>query len=383
VSHPRIPLSEPCLNGRELEYLAQCVDTNMVSSVGPFVERFEAAFAEFVGVPYAVACSSGTAALHVAMLLSRIAPGDCVAVSSFTFIASVNAVTYAGADPLLVDSEMRTWNLDTEELHDHVVQASEDGRRLPKAIEAVHVLGRPADLEPLLELHDHFGTLIIEDAAESLGAKYPSGPSAGHQVGTVGDIGCFSFNGNKVITTGGGGMIVTTDTALAERARHLTTQARLPGPDYDHDEVGYNYRMTNVAAALGLAQLEQLPEFLARKRDIADRYRAGFEDVERLLFASIPRDMCASWWLSSVLLRDVASRDSTINALQRMGIEIRRLWKPIHKQRPYQNALRIGGTRAEELHARGIALPSSVHLSVEAQQRVIDAIISVLSNDNA
>ena len=267
-----IPLLEPHLGGNEADYLAECVRTNQVSSVGPFVERFEREFAAAVGARHAIACASGTAALHVALQLAGAGPGRTVAVSTFTFVASVNAVRYTGADPLLVDSEPGTWNLHAQLLHDEVVRRARLGRPIPDVVEVVHVLGHPADLEPVLALRDRFGIRVVEDAAESLGASYVAGPLAGRQVGTIGDLGCFSFNGNKTITTGGGGMIVTGDAALAARARHLSTQARLPGLGYVHDTVGYNYRLTNVAAALGLAQLEQLPRFLAAKRSLAGRY---------------------------------------------------------------------------------------------------------------
>jgi dTDP-4-amino-4,6-dideoxygalactose transaminase len=362
-----IPLIEPQLGGNEARYLAECVRTNQVSSVGPFVERFEREFAAAVGAPHAVACVSGTAALHVALRLSGAGPGRTVAVSTFTFIASVNPVRYTGAEPLLVDSEPRTWNLDAQLLHDEVVRRARLGRSLPDVIEVVHVLGHPAELEPVLALRDRFGIRVVEDAAESLGASYAAGPLAGRQVGTVGEFGCFSFNGNKTITTGGGGMIVTADAGLAARARHLTTQARLPGIGYRHDAVGYNYRLTNVAAALGVAQLEQLPRFLAAKRAIADRYGAM---LAGLPVTPAPGTDWArpSHWLYSVLLPG-PERDRVLAALHSAGVSARPLWMAVHHQAPYLAAERIGGAVAEDLHRRGVSLPSSTSLSTMDQAR--------------
>jgi dTDP-4-amino-4,6-dideoxygalactose transaminase len=371
-----IPLLEPHLGGNEAYYLAECVRTNQVSSVGPFVERFEREFAAAVGARHAIACASGTAALHVALQLAGAGPGRTVAVSTFTFVASVNAVRYTGADPLLVDSEPGTWNLDAQLLHDEVVRRARLGRPIPDVVEVVHVLGHPADLEPVLALRDRFGIRVVEDAAESLGASYVAGPLAGRQVGTIGDLGCFSFNGNKTITTGGGGMIVTGDAALAARARHLSTQARLPGLGYVHDTVGYNYRLTNVAAALGLAQLEQLPQFLTAKRALAARYAT--------LLAGLPVTPAPgadwarpSYWLYSVLLP--GDRDRILTALHAAGVGARPLWMATHQQAPHAGVERIGGAVAEDLHRRGLSLPSSTSLSTVDQGRVVSALFAALS----
>ena len=371
-----IPLVEPHLGGNEARYLAECVRTNQVSSVGPFVDRFEREFAAAVGARHAIACASGTAALHVALRLAGAGPGRTVAVSTFTFVAPVNAVRYTGADPLLVDSEPGTWNLDARLLHDEVVRRARLGRPIPDVVEVVHVLGHPAELEPVLALRDRFGIRVVEDAAESLGASYATGPLAGRQVGTVGDLGCYSFNGNKTITTGGGGMIVTADAALAAQARHLSTQAKLPGVGYVHDTVGYNYRLTNVAAALGVAQLEQLPRFLAAKRSIADRYASALADLP---VTPAPRADWArpSHWLYSVLLP--GDRDRVRTALNAAGVGARPLWMATHRQAPYAGAERIGGAVAEDLHLRGLSLPSSPGLSTPDQDRTVDALAAALA----
>lgn len=369
-----VPLAVPQLEGNEAKYVQECLDTNFVSSVGPFVGRFEREFAGYVGARHAVACASGTAALHVAMEVLGAAPGKLVAVSDFTFIASVNAVVYTGAEPYAVDSERTTWNLDADLLHADVVRRARDGRPLPHLIEVVHVLGHPADLEPLIDLRERFGIPILEDAAEALGATYATGTLAGRHVGTVGDIGCFSFNGNKTITTGGGGMIVTDDGELAARAKHLTTQAKTSSRGYVHDEVGYNYRLTNVAAAIGLGQLEQASRFLAAKRAIAERYDAALSGLPG---EPPPRAGWAepSFWLYSLLLeRGGVQRDCVLDSMEAAGIQARPLWPPLHRQPPYASIARLGGDVADDLFERGLSLPSSVGLTADEQERVISAL---------
>jgi aminotransferase in exopolysaccharide biosynthesis len=372
-----IPLSEPSIGGNARRYLDECLETNFVSSVGPFVERFEREFAAYVGARHAVACASGTAALHVAFRLLGIGPEDEVIVPSLTFIASANPVAYERAQVLLVDSERETWNLDPALVLEELARRERTGRRQPRAIEVVHVLGHPAAMDELLTACARYGVIIVEDASEALGARWARGQLAGKHVGTVGTLGCFSFNGNKVITTGGGGMITTDDPALARRAKHLTTQARLPGPEYRHDEIGYNYRMTNMAAALGVAQLEQLPEFIERKRAIAARYDAAFASVDGI--TPPPRQPWAtsSSWLYSVLVdptRYGCDRTALHERLLRHGIQTRPIWSPLHTQPMYRDVPRLGGHVAESLFAQGLSLPCSVALDPAAQQRVIDAI---------
>lgn len=374
-----IALAEPTLAGNEAQYLRECVDSGYVSSVGPFVERFEKEFAAALGASHAVACSSGTAALHVALRLAGAAPGRLVAVSDFTFIASANAITYTGADVLLVDSEPSTWNMDTELLRDEVVRRAKRGERIPDIVEIVHILGHPARMEPLLELRDRFGIRIVEDAAESLGAQWCAGEAAGSSAGTVGDFGCFSFNGNKIITSGGGGMIVTEEPELATRAKHLTTQAKIHGKTHHHDTVGYNYRLSNVAAALGLAQLEQLNHNVEAKRAIAQRYNSALESLPLRTAPS------AAWahpthWLYSVLINENMARPEQVAAaLAGQDIQLRRLWPPLHQQLPYASAERIGGSVADGLYDRGLSLPSSAHLSEADQARVIKALADFFS----
>ncbi|WP_435119131.1 DegT/DnrJ/EryC1/StrS family aminotransferase [Amycolatopsis thermoflava] len=364
----RIPLCEPELSGNEARYVEECMTSGYVSSVGPFVRRFEEEFARWTGSRNAVACASGTAALHVALRVAGARPGGLVAVSTLTFIASANAAAYTGADLWLVDSEPATWNMNTELLREEVIKTARLGRRIPNVVEVVHLLGHPADLEPLLDLRDRFGIRIVEDAAEALGASWTDGATNGHQVGTVGDLGCFSFNGNKVITSGGGGMIVTADPELAGRARHLTTQARLAGGGYWHDEVGYNYRMTNVAAAIGTAQLENLSQKLAAKHRIAARYDRHLQS------AGVTCCPHASWaapsrWLYSILVDDP---NALVESLDRSGVEARRIWPPLHRQKPYAAAHRIGRSVSDSLYQRALSLPSSAHLTEADQGWVID-----------
>ena len=367
----KIPLSTPTLLGNERAYLNECIDSGFVSSVGPFVTRFEEAFAQRVGRRYAVACSSGTAALHVALCVAGVSLDDVVAVSDLTFIASANAIAYCGATPLLVDSEPTSWNLDSQGLYDHLSASARRGDPLPKAIEVVHLLGVPADLEPIQAIRQEFGITIIEDAAEALGATL----SDGSQVGSVGDFGCFSFNGNKIITSGGGGMIVCDDERLASRARHLTTQARLPGGAYQHDEIGFNYRLTNVEAAVGLAQLEQLDVFLDARRKVAESYRQRLAVDERFSFPEPTRGARPSGWLTSFRCESEAARNYVLARLNDAGIESRPIWLPMSEQTPYASCPRVGRGVATEIASTGISVPSSSNLTESEISRVCEEIL--------
>jgi aminotransferase in exopolysaccharide biosynthesis len=370
----QIPLSVPSLGGNELKYLKDCLDTNWVSSVGPMVDQFEQRFADAVGVKHAVACSSGTAALHIAMRLVGVADGDEVVVSTLTFAGSLNPILYERGTPVFIDAERRTWNLDPQLVVDEIERRAKRGRGLPKAVEVVHVFGHPADIEPIAEVCGRYGLPLIEDAAESLGAGYTKGGFAGRSVGSIGEIGCFSFNGNKIVTTGSGGMLVTNDPELARRAKHLTTQARLPGLEYQHDEVGYNYRLSNIAAALGLAQLEQLEQFLERKRDIARRYDHALADLPGITLPPRENFATSSLWLYSVLVDEARfghDRHAVIAALRQEGIDSRPLWTPLHTMKLYGRFPRRGGEVAERIFRHGLSLPCSVSLTPDAQDWVI------------
>ena len=371
---PFIPVAVPALVGKEWEYLKECLDTNWVSTAGPFVEKFELQFADTVGADYAVACVSGTAALHIAMRLAGVEAGDEVFVSTFTFVGSLNPILYEKGVPVLVDAELRTWNLDPDLLVEEIECRVRQGRTLPRAVEVVHVFGHPADMATIADVCRRYNIFLIEDAAEALGARYVSGVQAGKWVGTVGNVGCFSFNGNKVITAGGGGMLVTDDAALATRARHLTTQARRPGLEYRHDEIAYNYRLTNIAAALGVAQLEQLSDFLLKKKDNAARYDEALGDVPGITLP--PREAFAdpSMWLYSVLLDEAvcrSSRDEVMTYLKARGVEARPLWTPAHLMELYCQLPRLRGCVSEEIFRRGLSLPSSVSLTPGELDRVV------------
>jgi dTDP-4-amino-4,6-dideoxygalactose transaminase len=352
-----IPLLEPHFGGNEALYVMDAIARNEIAQ-GGYIERFEREFAAYVGSRYAVACSSGTAAIHVALRLLDVGPGDEVVCPTLTFVASANPILYQGATPVFVDSERETWNIDPALLND----ALEGGGI--KAVIVVHLLGHPANMQPIMDVCDWHGVPVIEDTCESLGAR-----AYGKHVGTFGKVGCFSFNGNKIITTGGGGMLVTDDEALATRARHLIRQARLPGVAYQHDEVGYNYRLSNVAAAMGVAQLEQLPGFVQKKSEIAERYS---DHVNRS-----PRWAQPSYWLWT----DVwigSSRDRAAARLTAAGIESRPLWTPLHTLPLFAGAPYVGGTVAEDIFAEALSLPSSVTLTEEDQQRVISTLTASL-----
>jgi len=373
-----IPLCVPHIAGNEWEYVKECLDTNWVSSVGPFVDRFESSVADFVGAQFGVATSSGTAALHIALLAAGIQPDDEVLVSDLTFIAPANAIRYIGAWPILIDAEPNYWQMDVQKLSDFLTTGCEwtnrslinrnTGRRVT-AILPVHILGHPVDMDPLLELARRFDLRVIEDATESLGAKYKGRP-AGH----LGDIGCFSFNGNKIITAGGGGMIVTDNQEYAARAKYLSTQAKDDSIEYIHNEVGFNYRLTNVQAAIGCAQMELLPTFIERKRHIASSYSKLLENVGGL--TTMPRADWADpvYWLYTILT-DASSRDC-MRKLAKKSIQARPLWQPLHLSPVYESIQVEGGNVAEDLNKRALSLPSSVSLTDVEIEEIVSAIIS-------
>lgn len=374
-----IPLAVPCLGGNAERYIQECLDTNYVSSVGPFVGRFEQEFAAYVGSPHAVACSSGTAAIHVALRVAGVEAGDEVLVSDFTFIATVNPIAYLGARPILVDANLATWNMAPALVVEELDRRAKDGIKQPKVVLVAHILGLPADLAPILEACERHGVILIEDAAEALGASYSSGPLAKRQVGSIGLLGCYSFNGNKIITTGGGGMITTPDPELARRARHLTMQARLPGPEYLHDEIGYNYRMTNLAAALGVAQLERLPEFIERKREIAARYDEAFSGLPGITLPPRRPGFEPTFWMYSIVIDPRSSgmdRRAMFEHLAQNGIQSRPVWAPAHRMRFYQPAPRLGGEVGNGLFGQGLSLPCSVDFSTDDQETVIATVRS-------
>ena len=366
----RVPLSLPTFDGNELTYLQECVAARRVSSLGRFLDDFESLFESTVGTPHAIACQSGTAAIHLALIALGVERGDEVWVSDLTFIASANPAAHLGARIVLIDSEPVTGNLDVDVVIDELERRARSGSPLPKAIVPVHLVGHVAAVDRLIDVVRSHGVHVIEDSTESLGATWTAGWAAGRSVGTLGEVGCFSFNGNKLLSTGGGGMIVTSDAALAARMRHLSTQAKLPGLAYLHDEAGFNYRLTNVAAAIGLAQLERIDATCAAKRAIARRYREGLagSNVEGPID---PDGVAPVHWLSTVRVATESVRDRALRALHEAGFEARALWPPLRHQTPYRESLVIGGDVAVDLSARSINLPSSVDLTLEDQAEII------------
>jgi perosamine synthetase len=368
------------MRGNEAKYLKECIDTNWVSYVGPFVARFESEFAAAVASPHAVALNSGTAALHVALLAAGVGPGDQVVMPDLTFIAPANAVRYCGADPVFVDVTADHWQLDVEKVAAFLSRECErtasgirdraTGKRVA-ALLPVHLLGHPVDLDPLMAIAAEYDLAVLEDATESLGSTYK-----GRAPGTFGQTGCFSFNGNKIITSGGGGMLTTGSETVAARSRYLSTQARDDTLEYIHASVGFNYRLTNLQAAVGVAQLEQLAEHVRRKREIAARYTATLDGIVGVTLPGEAPWARSTFWLYTILVAAPARRTSRelIADLDGAGIEARPVWAPLHEQRPYLGARTFGLEHTGAIHAAAVSLPSSVDLSEADQDRVLAAI---------
>lgn len=362
-------LHEPCFAGNEWAYVKECLDSSFVSSVGKFVDRFEAELAAYVGAAHAVAVVNGTAALHVALMLADVQPGDEVLIPALTFVATAAAVRYCGAIPHFVDSEERTLGVCPGTLREYLRSVAElrSGKcvnrltqRVIRAVVPMHAFGHPVDLDGLLAVAHDFRLLVVEDAAESLGSTY-----RGHHTGTLGLLGTLSFNGNKTVTTGGGGAVVTNDTTLARRAKHLTTTAKVPHRwEYRHDSLGYNYRLPNINAALGCAQLEQLPGFLEAKRSLFELYQAAFAAVPQTRVVVEPEGSRSNYWLQTLILdeRVANQRDAILSATNDAGFMTRPTWTLMHTLTPYAECPRMPLPVAEALERRLINLPSSSQL---------------------
>lgn len=381
-----IPLSVPCLAGNEWEYVKECLDTGWVSSAGPFVSRFENEIARTLGVNHAVATSCGTAALHLALLVSGVEADQEVLVPAVTFIASANAVRYLGAWPTFLDIDSRTWQLDVTALESFLRDAchqtvdglvnTETGRRV-SAVMPVHLLGHPCDMDRILQLAEEFGLLVVEDNAEGLGSLY-----RGRSTGGLGKISALSFNGNKIITAGGGGMVATNEQELAERARYLSTQARDSAVEYAHSEVGYNYRLTNIASALGVAQLELLPGYLAKKRQIAERYEAAFTEVQGVEWQLEAEWAQSNRWLFAITIDPQCCPLTARELMKRLSerkIEARPLFRPLHRLTPFQDCHADKIKVADTVYERALCLPSSPNLTEMQQSRVIEEVLRLLS----
>ncbi len=358
---PRIYLSPPHLTGRELELVKDAIDSNWIAPLGPHVDAFEAELAALAGVEHALALSSGTAALHLALVVLGIGRGDEVACSSLTFSASANPIVYQGATPVFVDADPATWTLDPALLERALAE------RPIRAVVAVDLYGQCCDYDPIRELCEQRGIPLVQDAAESLGATYRGSPSGGQ-----GDIAAFSFNGNKVITTSGGGALLSDDGAKIAHARKLSTQAREPAPHYEHTEIGFNYRLSNLLAAVGRAQLEALPERVETRRRINARYRELFPELEFMPEAAYGRSNC---WLTCILVDDP---ERIRLALEAEDIESRPLWKPMHLQPVYRDAPAYGGDVSARLFERGLCLPSGSALADDDQRRIAEIVLATL-----
>ncbi|MCP9610596.1 LegC family aminotransferase [Coprobacter tertius] len=361
-----VPLHAPCFVGNEKKYLEECIDTTFVSSVGKFVDRFESMMAEYTGAARAVVCVNGTSAIHMALLLAGVERGDEVITQPLTFIATCNALSYCGAHPVFIDVDTDTLGLSPGKMEEWLQKNSEykgdalynkkTGRRI-KACVPMHTFGHPVRIDRIAELCSRYHLQLIEDAAESIGSFY-----SGRHTGTFGNIGAISFNGNKTITTGGGGVLLFSDKSLGDYAKHLTTQAKVPHPwEFVHDHIGYNYRMPNINAALGCAQLETLPLFLEKKRELADLYKNFFNELD-ITFVSEPENACSNYWLNAIIFKDRYERDEFLQYSNDHGIMTRPIWRLMNKLPMFETAECGDLQNCEYLEQRVVNIPSSVRL---------------------
>lgn len=365
-----VPLHEPTFSGQEWDYVKECIDTGWVSSVGKFVDRFEKVLCERCDAAYAVAVVNGTAALHAALLVVGVKPGDEVLVPSLTFAATANSVAHCGAIPHFVDSNWETLGIDADALRayleaiiviDRDVARNRATGRIVRALVPVHVFGHTVNLDALTEIADRFHLALVTDATEALGSRY-----RGQEIGRTGAVTVLSFNGNKIVTTGGGGAILTNDSTIATRLKHLTTTAKRPHAwHFDHDEVGYNYRLPNLNAALGCAQLEQLDEFVARKRRLAERYLTAFADKPGISAFREPSFCLSNYWLNALVLDSHVARcrDDLLTACHAAGILARPTWRLLHELPHFASSPRMPTPVAEDIQRRVVNVPSSTHLA--------------------
>jgi len=370
VGSSPVALHEPSFEGNEWLYLKECLDSTFVSSVGKFVDRFEADLADYTGSKYAISVVNGTAALQIALKLAGVEANHEVLIPALTFVATANAVTFCNAIPHFVDSERQTLGIDALKLREYLQENSSQQSgfcinnntgRVIRALVPMHTFGHPSDIEGLLSIARDFNLALVEDAAESLGSFYQ-----GQHTGTFGLFGTLSFNGNKTITTGGGGAIITNDESLARYAKHLTTTAKIPHAwEFRHDEVGYNYRMPNINAALGCAQLEQLASKLKAKRDLFSRYRAAFADIEGVTLFKEPKNCQSNYWLQTLVLDKDESdlRNQLLEATNLMGIMTRPVWEPLNDLVPYRNSPSMDLSSTQSISSLVINIPSSPGLA--------------------
>ncbi|UFT98884.1 aminotransferase class I/II-fold pyridoxal phosphate-dependent enzyme [Radiobacillus kanasensis] len=376
----RILLSPPHMSGNEQKYINHAFETNWIAPLGPNVDAFEKQVAEYVGVKSAAAVSSGTAGIHLALQLLGIKQGDIVFCSSLTFVASANPILYAGATPVFIDSNPETWNMSPNAL-ERALEEAKANNSLPKAIVVVNLYGQSADMDRIMELCDIYNVPMIEDAAESLGAKYN-----GRRSGSFGKISIFSFNGNKIITTSGGGMIVSDDEELMNKARFLATQARDEAPHYQHSTTGYNYRLSNILAGVGRAQLEVLDERVARRREIFDKYSRSLSHLPGVEFMPEPEGYFSTRWLTTLVINPkeaIADSKTVLDELNKHNIEGRPVWKPLHLQPLFDGVKYYKHSDisvSDFLFENGVCLPSGSSMTEEQQDKVINTLNTVLKN---
>ena len=371
-----IPLSVPNLGGNEWQYIKECLDTNWVSSVGSYVTKFEQALAEYTGVKYAVATSNGTAALHISLQLAGVERGDLVIIPNITFVATANAVKYTGADTILIDIDADTWQINLDLLEDFLRNKTQimnnqlyhiESQRIIKVLIPVHVLGNMCDMDRLMALAEQYCLNVVEDSTEALGSTYK-----GRHAGAFGLFGTSSFNGNKIITTGGGGMILTNNETLAKKAKHITTQAKADPLEYYHDETGYNYRLVNILAAMGVAQMEQLPNFLLRKKQITALYTKHLQAFSHIIPQKITEDVVANFWLYTVRM---PRQTEILPYFRAHSIEARPFWVPMNRLPMMKNDVYVSENDVSgEVYTNCVSLPCSTSITDEEVMRVIQLI---------
>jgi perosamine synthetase len=374
-------LSGPNMGGNELKYVTECIETGWVSSVGSYVDKFEQMSAAYAGTKYAVATSSGTTALHIALILMEVKPEDYVITPNITFIATLNSIKYTGASPILIDTHPGTWQMDLDLLEEFLTNETaqkegacvykKDGRRIP-VIMPVHVLGNICDMDRLMALAQQHNITVIEDSTEALGSTYK-----GKHAGSFGLMGTFSYNGNKIITTGGGGMIVTDNETLAKKAKHLTTQAKSDPFEYMHDEIGYNYRLVNVAAAMGVAQMEQLPGFLQRKKEIISFYKSELAGVGDISFQQVSEEVNPNWWLPTIMTE---KQKAVLKILNDNKMQSRPFWVPMNQLRMFTNDIYYNHTdRSNHVYQHCLSIPCSTNITNEQLEEVAGKIKEVFN----
>lgn len=378
MSEERIWLSSPHMGGEELGFVQQAFDTNWIAPLGPNVDGFENELSKYIGIPHVAALSSGTAAIHLALILLGVERGDEVIAQSFTFCGTTNPILYVGATPVLVDSERSSWNIDPDLLEEVILDRISKGKK-PKAVIIVHLYGMPAQIERIESICKKYQIALIEDAAEALGSTIN-----GRKAGSFGDLSILSFNGNKIITTSGGGALLSNNEGLIKRSRFLATQARDDAAHYEHTELGYNYRMSNVLAGIGRGQLKVLDSHVEKRRSINSFYRANL-DIKGVLFQSEAKNTDTSnYWLTSVTIDPELiglTREEVRLALWKSNIETRPLWKPMHQQPLYKDYAYYGNGTANRLFEQGLCLPSGSNLTMNDLERVVSGIRKILNVD--